>query len=243
MASVNQRAPKGKDLTVFVRFGGLNLKTQKGYGELSYHAPPAPRGIYAFPKVAQELFLIGSLASYQPGVMPKYPKPPQDPREDEITLEPIAPALVSDAEIKRYEEKLLEFQRKEKSFDWTGHWKREEAALRKIRREFVKSQGHIWHHLDQFCKEGAVVMRRQSWVKTSMLDWRRAFSRASIADRYGVMYYWDDELKRHVRAIKCENGLEEITGIKKAKNINQSRKFVGSYSDCDDYEVFFDEKI
>jgi len=66
------------NLNHFVRFGGLNLKKQKGYstvpkkGEgLGWHSPPAPRGFYAMPKVAQELFLIGSIDQFQPGIMPK----------------------------------------------------------------------------------------------------------------------------------------------------------------------------
>lgn len=67
------KGPKGKDLSTFVRFGGLDLKTQKGYGNDTFHSPPASRGFYAFPKVAQEHFLIGSLGEYQPGVLPKSP--------------------------------------------------------------------------------------------------------------------------------------------------------------------------
>lgn len=67
------KGPKGKDLTVFVRFGGLDLKRQRGYGETTFHAPPASRGFYAFPKSMQELFLVGSLNSYQPGTYPKEP--------------------------------------------------------------------------------------------------------------------------------------------------------------------------
>lgn len=48
-------------MTVFVRFGGLALKTQKGYRctPESFHARPCRRGVYAFPLKAIELFLIG----------------------------------------------------------------------------------------------------------------------------------------------------------------------------------------
>lgn len=64
---------KGKDIFTFVRFGGLNLKSQKGFSKTpeTYHQPPASRGFYAMPKIAQELFLIGSLDSYQPSSVPK----------------------------------------------------------------------------------------------------------------------------------------------------------------------------
>jgi hypothetical protein len=65
---------KDKDLTIFVRFGGVNLKTQKGYefNPKSFHKPPTRRGFYAMPKIAQEYFLIGSIGSYQPGTVPKF---------------------------------------------------------------------------------------------------------------------------------------------------------------------------
>lgn len=64
---------KGKDIFTFVRFGGLDLKNQKGFNKYdnSYHSPPSPRGFYAMPKIAQEFFLIGSLESTQPGVFRK----------------------------------------------------------------------------------------------------------------------------------------------------------------------------
>lgn len=50
-----------KSNNIFVRYGGLNLKKQKGFGKESYHAPPSSIGIYAMPLKAQEMFLIGSL--------------------------------------------------------------------------------------------------------------------------------------------------------------------------------------
>jgi hypothetical protein len=66
---------KGKDPFVFVRFGGLNLKKQKGYtsdtSQKLYHSPPAPCGIYAMPKICQEFFLISSIEEFQPHVFPK----------------------------------------------------------------------------------------------------------------------------------------------------------------------------
>ena len=68
---------KGKDLFVFVRFGGLNLKKQKGYSnkeDVSYHSPPTSRGIYAMPKIVQEFFLISSIGNFQPGTLPKSPQ-------------------------------------------------------------------------------------------------------------------------------------------------------------------------
>lgn len=62
---------KNKDLRVFVRFGGLNVKPQKGYQSESesFHQPPSSRGFYAMPKIAQEYFLLGSINVFQPGTV------------------------------------------------------------------------------------------------------------------------------------------------------------------------------
>ena len=40
-----------QDITyrTFVRFGKLGLVKQKGFGTVSFHAPPAPKGFYAMP--------------------------------------------------------------------------------------------------------------------------------------------------------------------------------------------------
>jgi hypothetical protein len=63
---------KGKDLFTFVRFGGLDLKNQKGYKKKNFHSPPTSRGFYAFPKIAQEMFLVGSLSVTQPDNFKEY---------------------------------------------------------------------------------------------------------------------------------------------------------------------------
>ena len=57
-----------------MRFGGVNIKKQKGFGNDTYHSPPSTKGFYAFPLCAQEFFLIGSLGDFQKGTMPKSPK-------------------------------------------------------------------------------------------------------------------------------------------------------------------------
>lgn len=66
---------KNKDIYTFVRFGGLDLKKQEGFEKgdwkCSYHSPPAPRGFYSMPKIAQEFFLLGGLDQTQPGIFAK----------------------------------------------------------------------------------------------------------------------------------------------------------------------------
>ncbi|MDD5150660.1 MAG: hypothetical protein PHC28_09275 [Flavobacterium sp.] len=62
---------RGKKLNIFVRFGSLNLQKQKGKKSDTYHSPPASKGIYAFPLVLQERFLIGSLDKTQHDIFKK----------------------------------------------------------------------------------------------------------------------------------------------------------------------------
>lgn len=150
---------KGKDLTVFIRYGGLDLKNQKGYVAnpnpdegLGYHSPPASRGFYAMPKVAQEMFLVGCIGETQPSMLPKKN---YDKRNDWT------------------EEQWNEWGKKyNKAFD-----------LR--RKVFRKDEGNIWHHLTEEVENHEVIDRHGSWVKTSIAVWKKAFMKNSLKSRYG----------------------------------------------------------
>ena len=189
LKSFKEKNPKGKDLNVFVRFGGLDLKTQSGYTSdpKTFHSPPASRGFYAMPKVAQERFLIGSIDKYQPGTMPKIKTRDKFKSDDE------------------YFTYLDEFEKIKKS------------ALRKLRKEFTKTDGNIWHHLGDFIKRSDILDEHGSWVKTTIDVWKKAFSKSSLKDRYGAPAF-------------SENSINKTKGI------------TGYYSK-DHYEVFFDEKV
>ncbi|MDD5649045.1 MAG: hypothetical protein PHF86_01320 [Candidatus Nanoarchaeia archaeon] len=126
---------KDKDIFVFVRFGGLNLKTQEGFGEKFYHSPPVSKGLYAMPKIAQELFLIGCIDKTQPGIFPKNINISDDKRKE---------------------------------------------IYRQIRKEFKKEEGCIWSHLGEYFKPNQILSIHNSWVKTSIKDWAKAFSKMSI---------------------------------------------------------------
>lgn len=177
---------KGKDLTKFVRFGGLDLKNQKGFGNDTFHSPPASRGFYAMPYCAQEFWLISSMDVYQPGTTPK--------------------------EVK-YDETLPEHQMQSL---YDQQEKRRKKALSAMRKSFVKRTGHIWHHLSEFTPHNEVISSHNSWIKTTMAAWRKAFAKMSLTQRYGE----DDWTKQ---------------------SVNNSKLF-GWYSK-DHCEVFFDEKV
>lgn len=168
---------KGKDLHTFVRFGGLDLKNQKGYSSdsndqtgICFHAPPAARGFYAMPKAAQEYFLLGAMREYQPGKLPNYPDVDyKDPNFDKLEAE--------------YE-------------------KRCKRAMSAMRKEFIKNSGCLWHHLDEYVKPNEVLDRHGSWVKTTIADWKKAFNKMSLDCRYGT---GREELK--VNSINSSRGI------------------------------------
>jgi hypothetical protein len=176
----------GKDIFTFVRFGGLDLKNQKGFSkdDDDYHTPPAPRGIYAMPKIAQDFFLIGCISITQPGIFPK-----NKFEEDGILIDNSKVAK------KRY---------------------------REIRKEFRKTNGEIWHHLEEYTNHKDILQRHNSWIKTDMKTWSKAFSKMSTSMRYGRMKY------------DLENGVN-VRGDGKGG-------ITGWYSK-DHCEVFFDEKV
>ncbi len=164
---------KGKDIFTFVRFGGLDLKNQKGFSKTpeTYHQPPASRGFYAMPKIAQELFLVGSLDSTQPSVFAK----------DGKNVE--------------------------------NYWR---DKLREIRKEFRKTEGEIWHHLEEYTDHKDILQRNGSWIKTDIKVWSKSFSKMSTKMKWGRSKEMSGEI--------------------------YPRGITGIYSK-DHCEVFFDEKV
>jgi hypothetical protein len=159
------KGPKGKDLTIFVRFGGVNLKPQKGYKKSdSFHGPPTPRGFYAFPKIAQEFFLIGSMDKFQPSTVPKVkdiPYPGKDASQEDKD----------------------KWEKEVDSHDWEADEKRRKNAISAMRKEFKRIDGNIWSHLGEYVKRSEIIAEHGSWVKTSIKEWQRAFNKMSLKHR------------------------------------------------------------
>lgn len=154
---------KGKDPYAFVRFGGLDLKNQKGFNSpkdrSGYHAPPTTRGFYAMPKILQEFFLIGSLSKTQPEIFPKCP----EWHENETDVD-------------------KEFR---VNWDWVTHRKRCDKVYKNIRKEFRKDKGYVWHHLKDETPINEVISRHNSWIKTSIKVWAKALQKEVLGNRYG----------------------------------------------------------
>jgi hypothetical protein len=195
---------KGKNLNIFVRFGGTNIKRQKGFRKSdTFHSPPATKGFYAMPLCAQEFFLLGSMDVYQPGTMPK----------------PLKGNLVGTWEDgdPKYDWSHLTDK------DWDNHAKRRKKALSAKRKQFYKKTGNIWHHLAEYTDRKEIIAENNSWVKTSIQAWQKAFAKMSLKHRYGEKHdSWD--MSTH--------------------SINQPARsgITGMYSK-DHCEVFFDEKV
>ena len=179
---------KLKKLNIFVRFGGLNLKTQKGFNKSdSYHSPPASKGFFAFPLLAQEFFLIGSMDVFQPGIIPKWKSIPGKTYED---------------------------------IDYELFEKKRKKAVSAMRKQFVKNEGNIWHHLVNYTDRSEIIEENGSWCKTSIKAWQRAFMKMSLKHRYHIGDKWSEPVK----------------------SINETKGLLGWYSK-DHCEVFFDEKV
>ena len=188
---------KGKNLTVFIRFGGLNLKKQKGFksddSDVTYHSPPASRGLYAMTKIAQEMFLVGSLQTTQKSVFPK--------------------------DKSKYDNSFTKEQEEEFCKDYDNYRKSKDKVYSLIRKEFVKTDGYIWHHLSEYTDNNEIISRHGSWIKSSIKSWMKSFSKMSL----------DARLPSNDKYLSINS-------------INNTRGILG-YSSKDHCEVFFDEKI
>ena len=157
---------KDKNIFLFVRFGGLDLKKQKGFSnDPTFHAPPTKRGIYAMPKIAQEFFLIGSIGEFQKSVVPK----------------------------EKYCDRNLSYD--DQNEYYREREKKHNKCLSLIRKEFSKRDGYIWHHLIEYVKHNEVINSHGSWIKTDMKTWAKAFSKMSVYHRYG-RNEWDQKDKK-----------------------------------------------
>ncbi len=123
------------------------------------------------PKIAQELFLVGSLDSTQPSVFAK----------DGKNVE--------------------------------NYWR---DKLREIRKEFRKTEGEIWHHLEEYTDHKDILQRNGSWIKTDIKVWSKSFSKMSTKMKWGRSKEMSGEI--------------------------YPRGITGIYSK-DHCEVFFDEKV
>jgi hypothetical protein len=104
---------------------------------------------------------------------------------------------------------------------WADFRKRYDIAISRMRKEFKKTKGEIWHHLDEYTHHKDVLQREGFWIKTDIKVWVKAFSKMSTILRYGRHKY---DLENNV-------------------NIHGDGKGITGYYSKDHCEVFFDEKV
>lgn len=105
--------------------------------------------------------------------------------------------------------------------DWD---KKINKALSLMRKEFVKTEGTIWHHLIEYTPHHKVLETNGSWIKSDIKDWETAFIKMSVSFR--------------AESIKYNREFSERYGT----GINTVRGIIGNFSK-DHCEVFFDEKV
>lgn len=167
--------PNHKDMW-FVRFGGLSSKKQLGYdtknAEPSYHAPPARRGLYAFPWPYIEQFLLGG-DTY---VNPKLQKKGQTLRIKYVKDKEGNPITNTHPEYDKYSDS---------DKNWTMVTKRDEDGVapeeyrlyRNYNRKKFKYNGNLWTHLVDSIDPQDIIDRRGDWVKTNINSYRAALTK------------------------------------------------------------------
>ena len=170
----------------WTHYGGLSPLVQAHFtshkDELFSHNPPRRRGLYAFPRGYEDLFLIGST------MQPEHISQKSFRLKDaEGNLLPYAEHVVENYDLKRGASlkisdelrKILKSRRirqKRLFCDDKGYI----AVLRPPRT--FRYTGELWHHLAQYTHPIDIIDSSGSWVKTSFKAWKNAFARAKRAD-------------------------------------------------------------
>lgn len=168
----------------FVTYGGLNLTKQKGFKnepKVSFHGPPARRGIYAFVWPYVEKFLLGG---YQD---PKERGKGQRNRIQYIRDKEGNVITNDNPEYEKLSDIPKNWSLQRKRDDTPGHepgsdefeWNKEyySVLFRNTPRKKFSYNGPIWHHLKERVKQHEILDEKGDWVKTDIEVYHRAFLR------------------------------------------------------------------
>jgi len=148
---------------IFIRFGKLHLTKQDGFGNDTFHSPPASKGFYAMPIRFQEYFLISSIEKYQTD---QYNLPKKLGYEEILKKE-----VIEDKDWKEREEYI-------------------KKRLSRLKHEFfVENDKLVWHHLERNTKPFEIIDRHNSWVKTDIGTFKRCMLIESIKLRSESLKY------------------------------------------------------
>ncbi len=160
-----------KSLT-FVTYGGLSATKQLGYKKSdTFHAPPAPKGIYAFVWPYMELFLLGG----DDLVNPKKRGKRQRQRMSYVKDKEGNPITSDHPEYEKASEKRKNWSMRTSSDgqDYKG------VLYNNANKKKFKYEGEIWHHLIDV-PDWTIFARHGDWVKTDMETFKKAFRKEII---------------------------------------------------------------
>lgn len=167
---------------IFVRFGKLHLTKQDGFGNDTFHSPPASKGFYAMPIRFQEYFLISSIGSYQKN---QYNLPKK---------------LDTDNIVKEDDDELREEM-------WKEREKYRNKRMSELRHEFfVPNDKLVWHHLERNVKPYDIIDRHNLWIKTDVGTYIKSMLLESFKLRAETLKYFDKDEIKDINSVKKNAG-------------------------------------
>lgn len=168
----------------FIRYGGLSSKKQLGYNpndkDVTYHAPPARHGFYAFVWPYIEYFLLGG---------DTYVNPKKQKKGQTLRIQ-----YLKDKDGNRITQDHPEF---EKFSNSNKNWsmidrdqdqdKVNSTLYRNSNRKKFTYDGDLWHHLGDYLDNSEILARRGSWVKSSIDAFRKALIKDRLKDKLSRM--------------------------------------------------------
>lgn len=163
----------------FLRFGGLSPVIQYGYGNNTFHAPPAKKGIYAFPYPFIEWFLLGG--NYA------------DPKKSIVKNPTNRIQYLRDKKGNLIDTNHPDYE-KHSACDknWTADRRKTEeddfygVLYRPSSRKIFEYKGDIWHHLE--CKNNFVVNRHNDWILTNYKNYTDCLSKHIHKQKFDRMH-------------------------------------------------------
>lgn len=169
-----EKAKTGK----FIRYGGLSPVKQKGFttNPTSFHSPPARNGFYAFPQNYIELFLLGGdYASPKNKDATNRFVYVKDKKGNKITNDhPEFEKLQNNPNFWTQQIGIKDGAEKNEYgyYDWDDQIV---ALIKRVHPRKFEYSGDIWHHLGEFVPQEKILKTKDSWVKTDMPTYLKAF--------------------------------------------------------------------
>jgi hypothetical protein len=112
----------------------------------------------------------------------------------------------------------------DENVDWNERSLLQKKRFKKLIHKFVvDNEEYVWHHLS--IAQNLIIDRHNSWVKTTVRDWKNALIKESI--------------KLRVESMATDFDVKKSSG---GKRLAEVRPKTGCYSK-DHFEVFFDSKV